>query len=110
MKVREMTLGEVSRFFGDGSQRGLLALAESGEIAGQVAYHTQGDEFYAHSLFCDDGFPTAAAALFQAARRTCRRLGYSSGTFCVDADNPHLLRLVQRGRATIETYVLRMEA
>lgn len=109
MIVRRMTKPEALAFFGDKKQHGILAI-EGDVIAASCGFNADQGDFYVHSMFCNPDYPNALAGVIQLARRECKRHGFTSGTFAVDSINPEMLRLVDSGRARIETYYIRMEA
>lgn len=109
MHIRPMTKMESIRFFGNDVHEGFVAV-EGGNYVGQIAWNFEGDgEMYVHSLFCDDDYPMLASRLIQKVRQACKEAGKDSVIFLVDVSNPHLMRLVESGRAKIESYLLRMK-
>jgi hypothetical protein len=102
--VREMTAAEVWCYFSDLGQRGFIA--ESGaDILGWVGLNSDEHGLYAHSMFCrDEG--SACAAITQAIVRLCRDLRIQTFRYIVDANNPHLLKFVENGRASVQSYIV----
>lgn len=99
-----MSAVEAFNHFGDLAQRGLVA-EQDGAVLGFTGFNLDGQGLYAHSMFClDEGH--ACAALCQALRRLARELKQPQLRFVVNADNPHFLRFVNNGRATIHSYVV----
>lgn len=104
MKVREMTAREAWDYFRDLGQRGFLA-EEENEVAGWMGFNSDDKGLYVHSVFCtDEGI--ACAALIQAAIRLARDLNINTIRYIVDAENPHFLRLVEAGRASVQSYIV----
>ena len=99
-----MTAREAWEYFCDLSQRGFLA-EENGIELGWIGFNSDDRGIYAHSLFCNDE-GHACAALLQAVIQLARDLDIRAVRYIVDADNPHLLRLVESGRATIQSHII----
>jgi hypothetical protein len=104
ISIREMSAREAWQYFHDLGQRGFLA-EENGAAIGWMGFNSDDQGLYIHSVFCSDE-GTACASLVQAAIHLAKELGTEKIRYIVDHDNPHFLRLVESGRASIESYVV----
>lgn len=115
--IKELNKKEASRMCarigGHCEADGAFEYWSGGDCHGRVAWSIidvgAGDEFYAHHLLCTTLDPRAMAALSQALRRKAREMGFSEVKFNV-ANGSIMLKLVESGRATIESYNLTVKA
>jgi len=106
MKIKEMTAAQAWEYFHDLGQRGFLA-TDGEQILGWIGFNSDDRGLYVHSMFCTDEGHTCAA-LAQAVINLARNLDIDTMRFVVDADNPHFLRLVESGRATVQSYIVKL--
>ena len=104
MTIQEMTAREAWEYFRDLGQRGFLAM-EGEDVVGWMGFNSDDLGLYVHSVFCT-GETHACASLVQAVIRLAKDLKIENIRYVVDENNPHFLRLVDSGRASVQSYIV----